>query len=397
MFRNGGSMDANAGRRDSRSAGSVERRAERRHLPLNAGEWVEVRSKAEILATLDERGRCDGMPFMPEMLRYCGKRLLVGKRAHKTCDTVSNTWLRRVDDAVHLDEVRCDGQSHGGCDAGCMIFWKEAWLKRLGSSPQPSAADVNARSGCSEDELKRATRAEGSPEHGDDLVYACQATQLLAASSPIRAWDLRHFIEDYRSLNVGVGAFARGLGYRLSSFLIIHTNTLGRKLGMQRELATPFIAVYDAVQSLLPSGVPFPRRRGAVPKGQRTPAGPPKQLQPGDWVRVKSHREILSTLDQQSRNRGLYFDAEHVPYCDKVQRVHSLVRQIVDERTGKLLRFKAPCVILEGAYCQGAYSERRMFCPRAIYPYWRDLWLERVDPPAPAADAAEAVAVSESC
>jgi hypothetical protein len=41
---------------------------------VRAGEMVEVRSKEEILATLDERGRLHGMPFMPEMLQYCGQR-----------------------------------------------------------------------------------------------------------------------------------------------------------------------------------------------------------------------------------------------------------------------------------------------------------------------------------
>ena len=42
-----------------------------------AGEFVEVRSAAEILATLDEDGCVDGMPFMPEMLQFCGRRLRV--------------------------------------------------------------------------------------------------------------------------------------------------------------------------------------------------------------------------------------------------------------------------------------------------------------------------------
>ena len=53
---------------------------------LKAGEWVQVRSKEEILATLDANGRLDEMPFMPEMLKYCGARMMVGKRSHKTCD-----------------------------------------------------------------------------------------------------------------------------------------------------------------------------------------------------------------------------------------------------------------------------------------------------------------------
>ena len=39
-----------------------------------AGDTVEVRSAEEILNTLDEQGALDGMPFMPEMFEYCGKR-----------------------------------------------------------------------------------------------------------------------------------------------------------------------------------------------------------------------------------------------------------------------------------------------------------------------------------
>jgi hypothetical protein len=32
---------------------------------LRAGDWVEVRSKQEILRTLDKGGRLEGLPFMP--------------------------------------------------------------------------------------------------------------------------------------------------------------------------------------------------------------------------------------------------------------------------------------------------------------------------------------------
>ncbi len=63
---------------------------------LRAGELVEVRSKAEILMTLDQHGRLDGLPFMPEMFRYCGQRFRVYKRAHKTCDFVTHTGIRKL-------------------------------------------------------------------------------------------------------------------------------------------------------------------------------------------------------------------------------------------------------------------------------------------------------------
>ena len=48
---------------------------------LSVGDWVEVRSKEEILRTLDASGQLDGMPFMPEMVRFCGKRSQVHKRS----------------------------------------------------------------------------------------------------------------------------------------------------------------------------------------------------------------------------------------------------------------------------------------------------------------------------
>src|SRR5438105_7089844 len=100
-----------------------------RALGLRAGDWVEVRSAAEILATLDKRGRLDALPFMPEMLQYCGKRFRVIKTAHKTCDTIGTYKGRSMVNAVHLEGLRCDGEAHGGCQARCLLFWKEQWLK----------------------------------------------------------------------------------------------------------------------------------------------------------------------------------------------------------------------------------------------------------------------------
>ena len=56
---------------------------------------MEVRSKEEILRTLDKSGRLEGLPFMPQMFQYCGQRFQVYKRAHKTCDTVSGHYVGR--------------------------------------------------------------------------------------------------------------------------------------------------------------------------------------------------------------------------------------------------------------------------------------------------------------
>ena len=68
-----------------------------------------------------------------------------------------------------------------------------------------------------------------------------------------------------------------------------------------------------------------------------------------------------------------------VPYCGQTYRVLKRVTQIIDEKTGKMQEMKNPCIILDSVVCQARYSGCRMFCPRSIYPYWREIWLERVD------------------
>src|SRR5581483_8288286 len=119
-------------------------------LDLKAGELVEVRSKEEILATLDANGALDGLPFMPEMLAFCGRQLRVYKRAHKTCDTIDWTGSRRPTETVHLEGTRCNGAAHGGCHAECLLFWKEAWLKRAAGNGANGREPARRNPGCTE-------------------------------------------------------------------------------------------------------------------------------------------------------------------------------------------------------------------------------------------------------
>ena len=97
-------------------------------------------------------------------------------------------------------------------------------------------------------------------------------------------------------------------------------------------------------------------------------------------VRVRSRSEIQKTLDEKQLNRGLGFDAEMTRFCGVSARVADQVDHIIDERTGRMITMKQPCVRLEGIYCQGAYNNG---CPRALPPYWREIWLERIDESAP--------------
>lgn len=351
---------------------------------FHAGDWVQVRTPEEILATLDGHGCLDGMPFMPEMLASCGRRLRVFKRAHKTCDTIESYVIRKLERTVHLEDSRCDGSAHGGCQAACLLFWHEAWLRPAAAppaDPQPPhvGAVPPAERGCSMEQLSAATQRGCDAEKG--LRFACQATELLNATSPMSTLDPRPYLEDYRSGNIDLRTFLRGALYRVTAFLVRRSERHGRQLGLGDSLAKTLMACYDALQRLMPSGVPYPRRSGTIPKGQPTPHADIGALQPGKWVRVKPYREILATLNSDNKTRGLYFDAEHVPYCGKEYPVRSLVTQIIDERTGYMLRFKSPCIILESVVCQGTYCDNRMFCPRSIYPYWRPVWLTPVERP----------------
>jgi hypothetical protein len=335
---------------------------------LSVGDWVEVRSKEEILRTLDEKGCIDGMPFMPEMLAYAGQRFRVFRRAHKTCDTVHEIQGLRVADAVHLEGLRCTGEAHGGCEAACLIFWKTQWLRRVddssGANPRAIGRAVDAP-GLSAAGLQATTRAGGSDE---EPVFRCQATELPAASSPLKWWDMRQYVEDVTSGNETLLELLRGFVYVVVYNLI---KFAGRRPRLQRMA----IDLYDRIQRMR-GGVPYPRKRGQIPAGERTPVRD-LGLEAGELVRVRSHGEILATLNVKNENRGLYFDAEEVPYCGKTFRVRQRVTRIVDERTGKMIPIKGNSVILDGAWCKGHYSYKRMYCPRAIYPIWRETWLER--------------------
>jgi hypothetical protein len=339
---------------------------------LSVGEWVEIRSKEEILATLDRQGQLDSLPFMPSMFQYCGRRFKVFKRAHKTCDTVNRTGGRRMSNAVHLEGLRCDGASYGGCQAGCLIFWKEAWLKRVDHSlaaPQPTPRRSSTGS-CTEADVIAGTR-DTSGGSGDETKYVCQATQIPRATTPLAWWDLSQYLEDYQSGNVGLRRLACGFVY--ACYYNLSESGIGLGAVMRR--------LYNAFQAVW-GGIPYPRLGGTIPAGQRTPSAT-LNLQPGEFVRVRRYAEILATLDTDHKNRGLLFDAEAVPYCEGTYRVARRVQKILDERTGILRHMKTDSIVLQDVYCQSRYSDCRMFCPRSIDSYWREIWLERIPGAAP--------------
>jgi hypothetical protein len=328
----------------------TRRRPRRTVGPFAVGDVVRVRPAEEILASLDERGELDALPFMPEMLAFCGQRLTVDKLAFKACDSATWSGLRRMEDAVHLAGVRCDGQAHGGCQAGCLLYWKTAWLTTADAASDEAVLGAATSAGRTPG---RPARAPAPPMVSGR--YRCQATELTrAAPARIPPWQLRQYLEDVRSGNARAVTVAGGLA-----------------IGA-------FNRAQSAAAALLPQRLLFRggRRYPFIEGGRSTrPPGARLDLQPGEWVRVKTKGEIVATLDAGNRNRGLAFDAEMLKYCGRRARVLRRVERIIDESSGHMITIKNPCIILDGVVCT---SDFHRSCPRGIYPYWRESWLERV-------------------
>src|SRR5262249_27906745 len=131
------------------------------------------------------------------------------------------------------------------------------------------------------------------------------------------------------------------------------------RLRRVRGIGWRLIDLFDKVQKRR-GGTPYPKRSGPIPNGAPTPTLSPG-LQQGDLVRIKSYREILTTLNTKHRNRGMFFDKEMVPYCEGEYRVHKRVGKIINEQTGKMQEMKTPSIILDDVFCKSKYSECRLF------------------------------------
>jgi hypothetical protein len=297
-------------------------------LQLRVGEVVEILSEAEIRATLDERGMLDNLPFMPEMGRFCGKRFTVRKRAEKLC--VEGAFMRRMKDAVVLDNVLCDGSAHDACKRLCTIFWKEAWLRRApaGAVPNPPLP-------------LRTDFVEPPIESTAEKTYSCQSTNMVAATEHVSAWDVRQYVHDFSSGNFSLWQIAWYMG----RFVLDRIQYLRGKPEIGKEL-------------------------GTLTKTPKVSLG----LKKGEKVRVKSRADIVATLDAFGRNRGLDSSPELWEFCGREMCVLECVDRIILEQTGKM-RAINDTIILEGSACGGMC---RRGCARGTYPLWREAWVERV-------------------
>jgi hypothetical protein len=103
---------------------------------LKAGDWVRVRSRVEIDATLNHWRQLRGCTFMSEMDQYCGTTQQVLKRLERFVDE-RDLRVKTSTGIVLLDGVVCQGTADfGRCDRCCVLFWREEWLEKI-DQPSP--------------------------------------------------------------------------------------------------------------------------------------------------------------------------------------------------------------------------------------------------------------------
>jgi hypothetical protein len=238
-------------------------------------------------------------------------------------------YKARLPETVVLEEVRCDGSAHGGCQTGCFLLWKEAWLKPANGASRPT------------DEGSLPVVHAPAQEQGNGK-FCCQPTELDGATTPLSWWHWREHARDYFFGE-------RSLGELLRMVVLTALNKIRRGLGLH---------LYGKVCG----------------SRTKTPAIC-LDLQPGELVRVKSREEIQDTLDHLGRNRGMVFTPDMVRYCGGTYRVARRVEKAVLEWSGEMRPF-ANTVALEEVTCSGVTLG---CCGRQCYHLWREAWLERVD------------------
>lgn len=310
---------------------------------FRVGDMVWVRAPGDILQTLDGEGTLDGVPFMPEMLDWCGKSFRVLRRVEKVCAGDDDDLVRCFPegDVVILDAPRCDGRAHDGCGYGCRMFWKEAWLQPVDDAAREPKVSAD---GIGKLQARLKTKF-------DDQRYFCQLTELYkttrAFAGTRRFSGLLIALREIRDGDVSILRI-----FRLYAHWFL-TREL-RALGADRWV------------------------RGHC---KYTPDGS-LGLRSGDKVRIKSRARIVETLNPQRRNRGMGFSYEMSICCGCVAEVDRRVDRVIYEKTGEMRELSHTVTLRNiGGRRELEKQCRCMYqvgdCPRAMEMFWREIWLER--------------------
>jgi hypothetical protein len=303
---------------------------------LVVGDLVEIKPWAEIRTTLDQRGCLDQLPFMPEMLPMCGRRAYVFRCVHRLFDYRKTRRMRHLHAAVLLVGAMCDGSAHGGCEAGCYTIWKSAWLRKV----EPVEGGVEASE--SSNRLDSSQPAAISELGAQGPRYACQLTQLHAASQAIKKWSAIDALRPLVAGNVAPMAFIVG-------WLTHLFNELQQRRG----------------------GVGFPTFEMGMQLREKLE---PTRFNVGDKVVVTLAADIRATLNDRLMHRGLWFEPDMLKHCGRRYSVQGEVKKLIDIVTGEMRTMKTSAYVLKDVRFSG---ERQLFNAQQEPLFWRSQWLQR--------------------
>jgi hypothetical protein len=128
--------------------------------------------------------------------------------------------------------------------------------------------------------------------------------------------------------------------------------------------------LFNEIQAIR-AGVQFP----AMPSSSTAGSSgllPEHRLPVGAVVRIRTREEIAGTL-KNSRNRGLWFDADMVRYCGQCRVVRGYVDRLIHEVSGLMIQMRTACVTLEDVVATGEFHR---LSAQHEYIYWREAWLQ---------------------
>ena len=204
--------------------------------------------------------------------------------------------------AVHL-ETRCDGSAHGGCQASCLLFWKDAWLKPVSVVLCGSALvhldNSSASTRCSSSAVALSgIRRLGLHDYGKapwtkNLCTFARPPACLMRP-PISNGGM--FVSTSKTTVQAMWVSGEFFAVRSISFTTAISNA---GIGLGR----PMRWFYDTFYPLWGGSSFSPQTRNDS-RTTNLLLRLRLDLQPGELVRIKSHKEILKTLNtakQESR------------------------------------------------------------------------------------------------
>jgi hypothetical protein len=129
------------GRRWGFLEGGVSGRTPTQELHLQPGEVVRIKSREEILATLDSDLLNRGMGFDEEMSRYAGQVARVQSRVDRCIDERTGEMLTMKYPCIVLENIICAGVFNVSCPREFIPFWREIWLERV--TPDTAAGSTS--------------------------------------------------------------------------------------------------------------------------------------------------------------------------------------------------------------------------------------------------------------